>query len=477
MKLFKIKYGLPLAAMMLLGIGCDKRLDIEPKQSVDASTAITTPEDVNSAVVGMYSIMAGGSLYGTDLFLNADLQSGGTGASSTNAGRYITWSGTFTSFRQVYRKEMNRDNAEASRMWIAGYQAINMANVVLENLGVVTDVDQKQQYEGEALFVRGAMHFELVRYYALPWGATAGNSQPGIVIRTTAATNVEEASVSSPRNTVAEVYAQAITDLEAAAAKLPEENGTRVTKYTALAMLSRLYLQQGNYAKALDAANQVIESGYYKMNASVSAVFSNKNTAESIWEIQQNDQNNAGTSNDGMATFYASLPGIGRADVRIPTGFVETYPANDLRRTEWFYVGTGARPGNTYTSKWKSFSQNLPVIRLAEMYLTRAECNIRLGSSVGDTPGNDLAKVQNSVRTNSVAPANPTLDDVLNARLLETAYEGLRIHDIKRLHQTVNVSINGSGELVPWDSDLLVFPIPQREVDATSGVITQNPGY
>lgn len=171
-----------------------------------------------------------------------------------------------------------------------------------------------------------------------------------------------------------------------------------------------MYLQQGDYGAALDVADEVIESGFFKLNASVSAVFGNKNTAESIWEIQQNEQNNAGTANNGMATFYASLPGIGRADVRITQNFVDTgYEPGDLRATEWYYIGTGARPGNLYCAKWKSFSQNLPVIRIAEMYLTRAECKLRLGITTGATPAEDLEQIKNPVRTNSTAPLDPTL--------------------------------------------------------------------
>jgi hypothetical protein len=212
------------------------------------------------------------------------------------------------------------------------------------------------------------------------------------------------------------------------------------------------------------------------MNASVTAVFDNKNTRESIWEIQQNDQNNAGTSNDGMATFYASLPGIGRADLRMNNNFLNTYPAGDLRRSEWYYLGTGARPANpangifnNYCGKWKSFSQNLPIIRIAEMFLIRAECNIRLGSTVGATPAADLAQIRNPVRTNLPSFLVPTLNDVLQERIFELAFEGVRIHDIKRLKGT-------TGSLA-WDNDFLVFPIPQREIDATEGIITQNPGY
>jgi hypothetical protein len=260
-----------------------------------------------------------------------------------------------------------------------------------------------------------------------------------------------------------------INDLKDAVAKMPESNGTRATKFTALAFLSRVYLQQSNFSAARDAANQVISSGLYKMNAAVGAVFSNKNTAESIWEIQQNDQNNAGTANDGMATFYSSFDGIGRADVRMDEDFVDSYEEGDLRASEWYYIGTGKRPGNLYCKKWSSYSQNLPVIRIAEMFLIRAECNKRLGTTIGDTPENDLAQIGNGVRTGIAPIVNPTIDDILNQRFHEFAFEGLRIHDLRRLKMA-------TGDY-SWNDGELVFPIPQRDVDASGGIIKQNPGY
>lgn len=456
-----------LITIVFVFTSCKKALDVEPKQSVDATNALQTDQDVNSLVIGGYATMGGGSLYGTNLFLIPDLL-GRDGV--------CTWRGTFQSPRQIANRAMTRDNTDANLTWTAAYNTIDIANSALEALSIVKDADLKQQLEGEALFMRGIMHFELVRLYALPWGATADNSNLGVVIKTKATKNETDAFEKVPRSTVAEVYAQVIADLTKAVDLLPEENTARVTKYTALAFLSRVYLQQANYVAARDAANEIIESGYYRMNASVRAVFDNKNTAESIWEIQQNEQNNAGTSNNGMATFYASLPGIGRADVRLVNSFLENYESNDLRISEWYYLGTGARPAdpandvfNTYSGKWKSFSQNLPIVRLAEMYLTRAECNLRLSTTVGDTPKNDFAKVKNSVRTNTEVPTNPTLDDILNERFIELAFEGQRIHDLRRLRL-------GTGSY-DWNENRLVLPIPQREVDATEGVLVQNPGY
>src|SRR5688500_6058074 len=155
MKKSILKYS--TAALLLVGVvSCDKQLDIEPKQSIDATTALSNAEDVEGAVVGAYSILGGGSLYGTNLFLMAEPQA---------PQGYATWRGTFQGQRQIASKTMTRDNSEAARTWTAAYRAINMANTVIDALGVVSDAAKKSQLEGEALFIRGVMHFELVRYY------------------------------------------------------------------------------------------------------------------------------------------------------------------------------------------------------------------------------------------------------------------------------------------------------------------------
>lgn len=457
MKMKNILLLFMLGSLVLVQ-SCTKKLDLQPKQSINAATALTSATDVEAAVIGAYSILAGGALYGTNLLLLPDLQA---------AENYASWRGTFQGQRQVSLKTMTRDNSEASRTWIAAYRAINMANIVLANTGVVKDAGLKDQLEGEALFIRGIMHFELVRFFAKPWGATPNNDHIGIVIKTKESLTEEPVDA---RSSVKAVYDQVIADLTSAVAKLPDtRDGIRADKYAALAFLARVYLQQSDYAKALQAANTVIESGNYEMNSDIMEAFTTDLSDESIWEIEQDVQNNAGTSNDGMATFYASIPGIGRADVRIDANFVNTYDAADLRKTEWYYVGTGARPGNLYSAKWTAFEQNLPIIRLAEMYLIRAECNLRLGSAVGDTPANDLAQVRNPARVGLPVIASPTLADVLQERIYELAFEGVRIHDIKRLKLS-------TGSFA-WNNDMLVFPIPAREVNASNNVIVQNPGY
>ena len=100
--------------------------------------------------------------------------------------------------------------------------------------------------------------------------------------------------------------------------------------------------------------------------------------------------------------------------------------------------------------------------------MIRAECNVRAGSSTGDTPLNDINLLRG--RANAPALTAVTLDEVLFERRLELAFEGHRLHDIRRTQGTI-----GS---MAYDAPELVFPIPQREIDANPVLATQqNPGY
>jgi len=469
---------LALALFSCLGItSCDDLLDVEPQQSVDARDAINTPQDLQGAVIGMYSILGEPELYGTNLLLLPELQ-----ASEEN----LSWLGTFAGYRQVSLKNMTAENSEAQRTWITAYEGINQANIVLSKLDIMEDPEERDRVEGEALFVRGILHFELVRMYAKAWNDGDPSINLGIPIQITPVTTEAEAAVLPTRKTVAEVYAQVIEDLQAARDLLPARNNERANTYAASAFLSRVYLQQQNYAGARDEANRAIEEGGFGLNPSVTAIFRNDNTAEAIFEIQQNDQNNAGASNDGLSTFYADLEGIGRADISVNTEFsvdnpnryttFDLYEEDDARLNELFYEGFNF--GAITTGKWTSPGQNIPIVRLAEMYLTRAEANFRLGTAVGATPLQDINTIRTRAGLNPVLTV--TLDRILLERRLELAFEGFRIHDLKRTETDLVGRDPDTGAVdyvIPWNADELVYPIPRREIDASRGSLKQNPGY
>ncbi|QXU40456.1 RagB/SusD family nutrient uptake outer membrane protein [Pedobacter sp. D749] len=448
-----------LAAFLIVlsASGCKKQLEIDPKQNIDAGVALNTTADVQNALTGAYTFLATGDLYGTNLVFLPDLYA--------NSG-YLTWRGTFSTYGDIADKTIVSNNSDVTRTWVTAYSAINTANIVLSALNVVSDADTKSVIEGKALFIRGIMHFELVRLYALPYDASGANTNLGVPIITKAVKTINDVTNSVARNTVGEVYVAVENDLKSAITKLASVND----QYAAKAFLARVYLQEGKYALARDMANDIItNSPYTLITNSLEAPFRTKNSSEGIFEIKQNEQSNAGTSNDGLATFYASYQNatggdVGRADALVNPTFYNSFETDDKRKTEMIYDGTGARNG-LFTKKWYSFYDNLPVCRVTEQYLIRAECNFRLGTDIGATPADDI----NTLRTRAgLGDVVPTLDIILNEREKELDYEGFRLHDYKRTKRSIGT--------FAYDNPKLVFPIPDREINVNKA-LKQNPGY
>lgn len=454
-----IKYITIPAVVVALTMGsCGKKLDIEPVDDISSDKALSTPADVNNALIGAYTIIAEGALYGTNLVMVPDLYA------SPN---YLNWTGSFSTYRDISNQNIIATNEDVTRTWTNAYKAINAANTVLQALPIITDEDMKAEVEGKAYFIRGIMYFELVRLYGLPYEAGAANASPGVPITLKAVTKFEDIVKGIKRNTVAETYAQAEKDLLASISKLADYPADLAASQ---GMLARLYLQQGKYDKARDLANTIIESGEYSLASNLEAPFRNPNSSEGIFEIQQNEQSNAGSSNDGLATFYSSYLNntggkVGRGDLSILTSYYNTYDATDKRRTQMIYAGNGAKTG-WFTRKWYNYFDNIPVVRLTELYLTRAECNLRLGTSVGDSPVNDV----NLLRERAGLPnlTSLTLSEVLTERDKELAFEGYRIHDLKRTKRNIGTFAYNAKELV--------FPIPYREI-SVNPALEQNPGY
>lgn len=458
------KFSLGLLTLFAV-LGCDDRLDIEPFQQIDAKVALESEADIRSAIIGIYGKLGGGELYGTNFVLLPELQGGES---------YLNWSGSFGSFREVRNKTMNNRNEEARRTWVEAYSAINVINQVLENIDKVKNEETKSTLEGEAYMIRGMLIFELTRMYGKPYQAGTQNLAVPIVLTTSS--SISDLTAKPARATVGECYTQALNDLTKSLSLLPDENGVRGDKYTALAFLVRLYLQKGDYVKANEAAEEIISSGKYNLSPSVTSVFRNKNTSESIFEIQQNLQNNAGSSNDGLVTFFSGLPAsssntsvgydsytgtIGRRDAHVNDGLYSRYEATDKRRNELFYIG---RTSRNYSGKYVDYGQNFVVIRYSEILLARAETAFMAGDAV------TALKYLNTVRERAGASLYTTvsLARIMEERTLELAFEGLRIHDIKRM--------KGSTGDFAWDNSKLIFPIPQREIEVNASLV-QNEGY
>ncbi|WP_336516657.1 RagB/SusD family nutrient uptake outer membrane protein [Pollutibacter soli] len=462
MKLFnKINFGITTisAAVILMTGSCSKRLDIYPYQSIGSDVALLTESDVNATLIGCYDGIQSTSVYGGDLQLFNAL----TGNKDD-----INFTGTFAPLNDAYNAAMSSNNTYAASTWAGVYNAINRCNYVLSALDKVTSSpENRDRVEGEATFLRASMLFDLVKLYAKFYGDGDYASNPGVPIITTPTTEITEANYVS-RNSVKEVYDFVIAELTKAQNLLPEDNSRYATKFTAAAMLSRVYMVLGNYTAAREAANFVIENSGKSLETDFEDLWFTEingggtTPEEYIFFVKITTQDGINDMNTFFGRTISAIPGTsGRSDCKIKDAHRAKYEAGDVRGA--FFQLSG---GNYYTKKHLDTYGDVLVIRLAEMYLTRAEANVRLGESVGATPKEDVNLIRERAGLDPLDVVD--LPAVLKERYLEFAFEGQALSESKRLKQPV------SG--LAWNSPKLIWPIPQRETDVNKNLV-QNEGY
>lgn len=474
-KLFTIS----LVAMLMLSItACEKRLDIVPFQSLPPEQALKTESDLNGMLIGAYDALQSTSSYGGDIQLMADLYANRA---------YLRFRGSFAGLLEIASVTTTsnlilKDNAWAASLWSNAYRTINSCNLVLANLNLVTSsTSKKDRIEAEALFIRGSLYFELARLFGKTWGDgdNATNLAVPLILTPTPyqVSGLKDDNYPA-RASVAAVYGRAISDLQRAATLLPTTNLHYATRSAAWTQLSRIALMQGDYATARDMASNAItdfEGRGISLTPNFRDLyytyinFGGVAPREYVFHMRVTTQD--GTN--GLNTYYGqtvgSIPGTaGRGDLDVQTAWVNRHGATDVRRS--FFVVTNRR----LTQKHLDRFGHVPVIRLAELYITRAEANFRLGTTVGATPAADIKRIRDRVALPEIPAASLTLANILLERDLELAFEGHYLHDRKRLRESMPGSNFTNGPA--WNSPRLVLPIPQREMDVNKNLV-QNEGY
>jgi len=513
MKLSKFACG---AFLLTLGLasGCTQKfLEEAPADQVTDANFYQTQQDAIQATNAAYSELTKEGQYNLAMWafdIMADISV--TGGDDGNDG---------IEYKQLESFSIPATNVVANRLWGSCFIGLQRANLVLQKVPGIQGMDGAIQRRclGEAQFLRAKYYFDLVRAYGDVPLFSAPPTGP--------------AAVNIPRTAAAEVYKQIEADLLAAIGNLPGSySGAdlgRATKWAATGLLAKVYLTEGKKAQAAEQALSVIKNSGKTMWANYGDNFKianeNNNAKESLFEIQyvsgrnQYDRNQVGSA---MNEFFGprganQTPGSGYGFNIPEPDFVNGYEAGDTRRdvTIW-------KPGDIYpdgskaaakatgspfgynckkwfigkvdTNIWDS-GLNVPVLRLAEMYLIVAE-------AVGPTGGADGGlECVNKVRrrafgldynTPSTAvdlkATSDFTDRVIRERKYELAFEFDRWFDLKRLNGTPNglipvmtaqanylrtLGITQRG--IPTEKNL-VLPIPQSELDANPG-LKQNPGY
>jgi hypothetical protein len=459
----KLKILLLTAGVVSI-VSCTKVLDQQPQSSLSPETAFATRTGVEAGILGIYDGFQSGDYYGLSVWIYADLYADN-----------LIHTGTFPTFAQMANKQLLADNTNIVSMWNTIYNTINRANNVIVQAEKLNDpAFNKAAAIAEARALRGIAYFDLLRFFGgTPLGyAKAGGV--GVPLFTTPTLSPADGAPKA-RATEADVFTQILADLDFAIPNMPTTAAVgRLNRNAVLSMKARVQLYREQWADAETQATTVINQFSALANGGLVAgvdyanLWLSKNVRpESIWELQYfTDDRNFG------AFYYYPAANGGRNEITSSSTLALAHEAGDLRRGINVTVASPGIPAN----KTRKFSRpagddNVILIRLAELYLIRAEARARKVPS--DIPGAQADL--NVIRTRAgLAPTTAaTVADLVTAiqqeRRIELAHEGHRWFDFRRYN---NYSTIGIAE-----SFRSLWPIPQREVLTSGGIIAQNSGY
>lgn len=314
------------------------------------------------------------------------------------------------------------------------------------------------------------------------------------------------------KNTVAEVDAQIISDLEYAALHLPlswPAYPGRATKGFANSLLAKLYLYQGDWKKALAKSEEVINSGQYNLMSSYETLFTKagNNSRETVFEVQflvvgRNYYSNNYFESQGVRGTGAWDLGWG---FNVPTtNLINAYEANDPRKAATILysgqsdgIGIGSilpasppldqlywnKKAYTLPDERKDFGENknhwenVKIMRYADVLLIAAEAANEDGNS--GLAATYLEQVRKRARgaNNAILPIRSGGQSTMRTyikqeRRIEFAMEGERFYDLVRWGDA-GATLGGKG----YQTKHQYYPIPQIAINESGGVLKQNPNY
>lgn len=446
------KIGL-LIFMLSAFAACEDNIELQPESALDGAAGFKTKQDVDAALIGCYSALTSGNYMGLRYWALPDLYADN-----------LTHTGTFPSFAQVANRNILPNNTEHTNMWQQVYAAINRANTVITAAPTVTDPSfNVNNAIGEARFLRAYHYFNLLTLFGgAPEGYNKSNGV-GVPLVLTATLTPEDA-VAKARNTEAEVWAQILDDLNFGVTNMVNNNGVgRANKRAAQALKARVHLFRGEWAEAEAAASNVITTGGYTLlpTASYTDIWLKKNSAEAILELQFDN-----VTSNSIAFFYYPTSLGGRNEINSTTNLRDAHEAGDIRKD----VNYSVNPvGRTLKYTRVPGDDNVILIRLAEMYLIRAEAAARLNK--GDAARADINVIRKRAGLADTAAATEAelLTAIEKERRAEFAHEGHRWFDLRRYNKISTVGITQ-----PFRA---LWPVPEREVQTSGGTIAQNAGY
>ncbi|WP_116788427.1 RagB/SusD family nutrient uptake outer membrane protein [Flavobacterium psychrotrophum] len=452
---------------------CDDFLDVKQSDRVDEDANSYAPEQFVNSTYGMLTEWDYAFSYLGITEILSDNADKGSSPSDTGGDKDQLDNLTFTSSAGSF-----------DAMWTNWYKTIGRATYAIEfteKYGL-TDDAYKNRLVGEAKFLRALHYFWLVR----GWGDVPLQH----VDYTTRA----------PK---ADVYAFIEQDLLDAIEKLPLKNQYqssdlgRATKGAAQALLSKVYLYEQKWQQSYDMANTVINSGQYSLESDYAVLWraSSENGTESIFEVQargeavahgvqQYTQTQGARGTSGWGWGF-NTPSQNLLDAYNAEGDAIRRDATIIFAGETLYDGrevSASVENPMYNEKAYSSAnagaddadKNIRILRLAEIYLIKAEAANELGNTSEALAALNIVRTRVNLPASTAAAGTSLRNAIWKERRLELGFEHDRWFDLVRTGQAQSAMTAAGKNFIVGTHEL--FPIPYNQLIQTPNMV-QNPGY
>jgi hypothetical protein len=473
----KTKYFLSGLAVLFM-MACSKQLTIVPETALSSTTFFTQEADFKQAVNGAYVPLRNivndrayllGEMHSDNTYYYRNILFGATDQQENIADFSIPTANGITT------------NTHVLNQYRLDYQIIARTNEILATIDKIEfDATSKANLKGQAQFLRAYAYFELVRYFGK------------VPLHLTPVTNRQEAAL--PLAPVDEVYAQIIKDASAAAQSLlpkSKQEAGRATSGAAKTLLANAYIVQKKWAEAETLLKDVVNSNEYSLMPDYASAFSgtnsNKNNAESVFEVQFLE----GSAGYNGSIIYNSLPRpITAAELQPITGtsnpqglsgegnnaptpdIIAAYEVGDKRKDAsiaYVTLSQSLRTNKVYPyikkfaaphAQHGNTGNNFPIYRYSEVLLFLAEALNEQGK------GGEALPYLNKVRDRAFGTGLGTiiiagqvqLRDIIYAeRRVELAFENKRWFDLIRTGRAVAV-ITAYGNRVKANPQDYYYP-------------------
>ena len=471
-------YTILVLSCLLFVTGCDKMLETK-SQTLLPQDKLQTEAGCEAMLYGVYDLMQETAFYGRDILTVPEVLADNSRLSPL-ASRY----------------KGQADNRIGSHLdiWVESYEIIALLNEVIEYAEKLPETPKAKAIWGEALALRGLTYFNLARVYGREPGHLVDNFDlcvPLILKAFFYDGGPMGEEVYPARATVAEVWGQIEKDLTEGFSLLkgnddglmPKRMGSLATQ----AILSRVYLYEGKWKECVEASDYVTANAPFDLyGGTYTDIFSKGE--ETIFYLYFTNSENWGSSSlqsiNGMmeseldSEGYDIGKGVGDADLCVAEELIALFDQkNDLR----FKAFRKAKINGEKVWWTKKFSgwqgafglDNVPVIRLSEVVLNRAEAQAELKKDTEALTDVNELRTKRGLDAVSFSGAE-LLNEILLQRRLELAQEGHRFFDLKRRGETISKPAGRTP--VSYEDFRVVARISETQMDANKN-LKNNPGY